>query len=131
MVVGKKNSRLAVASKVKARNGRLNQSRNPRCGKPIFHSTSEFNKPHKQGISQKQALSNVTNNHYTRLHRQKNPNGLQHKPLLHMKPQLHLPIALFHHLPQYAHHFLDYPPYAPLFLITMQPVSISTYAPSP
>ena len=31
----------------------------------------------------------------------------------------------------YAHHFLDYQPYAPFFLITMQHVSISPYAPSP
>ena len=32
----------------------------PCCGKPIFHRTSDFNKPHKQGISQTQALINVT-----------------------------------------------------------------------
>jgi len=91
-----------------------------RCGNPIFHRTSEFNKPHKQGISQTQALINVTTittQDYTGnkppMDYNINPSYTYNHTLVKQK------ISTMHTT------------YAPSFLITMQHVSIFTYAPSP
>ena len=92
-----------------------------RCGKPIFHRTSEFNKPHKQGISQTPALIKCQNNRHTRLHRQQTPNGLQHKPLLHIQPHLGQTEDVNN-----AHNLCP----IPLTIITMPFVSISTPMPT-